>query len=368
MAAVSPSDLKGPARKPSRSSPLRTLCKALCCTSVLLLLAFGGLVANSVIALREASIEPLSIDVGTAKAPLSATLSLGAHVHLPSGHSVHVATASCKLQTHSRINMMDAHEFASVELAAPTDACPRDRSRGGLGGHSYRHRRVRRCRGGSYHAGRGYLYRLHAGGPGADGRPHADRSCRRDRRQRFGADVDDGDARSSSSAATSSSAAALSAALSAVAAAALSVAAAALTVATASAAAAALSVAAGEGLAASLRAQLGGIAQEEQEEVREEVQEQDQMRKRKLHLLRGDLRQAVRLRLVQEQVRHLEQEAQEVQGVGGEGQVLQVLQDDVQVLPDLHRLHAVMSGSHVPWPHRPILCIDCPRSIKSYAK
>ena len=122
-AAVSPSDLKGPARKPSRSSPLRTLCKALCCTSVLLLLAFGGLVANSVIALlREASIEPLSIDVGTSKAPLSATLSLGAHVHLPSGHSVHVDTASCKLQTHSRINMMDAHEFASVELAAPTDA------------------------------------------------------------------------------------------------------------------------------------------------------------------------------------------------------------------------------------------------------
>ena len=126
----------------------------------------------------------------------------------------------------------------------------------------------------------------------------------------------------------------------AIAAAALSVAAAALTVATASAAAAALSVAAGEGLAASLRAQLGGIAQEEQEEVREEVQEQDQMRKRKLHLLRGDLRQAVRLRLVQEQVRHLEQEAQEVQGVGGEGQV-QVLQDDVQVLPDLHGLHPV---------------------------
>ena len=145
-------------------------------------------------------------------------------------------------------------------------------------------------------------------------------------------------------AAVAAAAAALSvAATAAIAAAALSVAAAALTVATASAAAAALSVAAGEGLAASLRAQLGGIAQEEQEEVQEEVQEQDQMRKRKLHLLRGGLRQAVRRRLLQEQVRHLEQEAQEVQGVGGEGQV-QVLQDDVQVLPDLHRLHPV-SGS-----------------------
>ena len=99
--------------------------------------------------------------------------------------------------------------------------------------------------------------------------------------------------------------------------------------------------------------------------IRRKSEEREEVQKgRGLHLLRGGLRQAVRRQLVQEQVRHLEQEAQEVQGLGGEGQVLQVVEDNVEVLPDLHRLHPV-SGSHVPWPHRPILCIVRPALVQS---